>query len=501
MPKNQFASPVLAIGLDAFDQAELRRRLDDGMLPNLAKLAELGPVSTLGPDTAGLGGMAWLSFVNGVTTPEHGWYFTKVWSPETGRVENANGSFLRHHPFWQPLLDSGVRLALLDVPYAPDPGPDFDGAYLNGWQTHDEEVLRTHPPDLLNELESRFGAPKLRPEQYGPQRPQDLLDLRQQAIDSVRQITEISEWVLKRDRFDLCVVVIGAAHRAGHYLWNLAQIDRNELTAAEVTTLEQAMDDIYLAVDEAVGRIVAVAPDYQVMAFAVHGMRANPGWNDVFPDILKALDAPEQDQPSSKGLRDYLHAFRRSPMALKVTRNLPAGVNRLISRTWAAKMHDWSKTRLFTLPGEVVGIVRFNVEGREPQGIVPAADALGAAEELAGKLREVRDLETGTPIAETVHVTDQLVGTEAPFRRFLPDILVEWGTPQLIESTGVQLPGGKSLRWERGRRVTSGRSGDHRQDGWLMGEIAVASRTNTPPTTVDLAHTLLDRFQSAKAAE
>ncbi len=494
MDTRLLSKPVLAIGLDAFDISELQRRLAEGALPNIASLADAYSVRTLAPDTAGFGAMAWVSFVNAMHTAEHGWYFRKVWDPETGQFKQASDDFLHDKAFWQPLQRAGMRLALIDVPRAPDPGEGFNGVYLNGWQTHDEASLRSNPEQLLGDLYTRFGAPKLLKENYGPQRAFDLLAIRQQTLDSIRQITEITEWLLRNDRFDLGIVVIGGAHRAGHYLWNLSQIDRDGLEPAEVRALEAAMDDIYLACDEAVGRIASAAPDYSVMAFAAHGMRANPGWNDAFPDILRAMIVPQASQQPSFSVRDGLHRFRRSPLALRLSRKLPGRINGMVSRAWASNMHNWSKTRYFSLPGEVVGIVRLNIAGREPQGIVPMDQALELAEELAADLRELRDLETDELLVSDIHITDHLIPASMPFRLNLPDVMVEWRDRPMIDSIGVKLANGRELRWPRGRRVTSGRSGDHRQYGWIIGDFAIEAAGNQRPTTVDLSRTLVGRM-------
>ncbi len=487
--------PLLAIGLDSFDAFEVDARLKEGQLPNLAQLLGEQSYQRLEPDTPGLGGMAWVNFVNNVPTSDHGWYFIKVWSPEHGRTLDANGSWLRQSVFWQPLEQAGLRIGLIDVPYAKDPGPNFKGAYLNGWQNHDVERLRSHPRSLVAELEERFGKPVLKPERYGPQSPSDLLEMRQNTLSSIEQVTRLTEWLLKRDRYDLFIMVFGAIHRAGHYLWDLSQIDRDGLSAEECRKLENAMDDIYAACDAALGRIVAAAPDMDVMAFAVHGMRANPGWNDVLPELLGGLDRSAEQAPERSLVRDYLHSLRRSSFALKASRNLPPIVNRTISRVWAAKAHDWSKPRHFIVPSEVVGAIRLNVTGREPQGILSRADAASYAEELAAKIRALRDLETGEPIAQDVFLTDNLISEEAPFRHVLPDILVDWADHQLIDSLGVKTPGGAELRWPRGRRVTSGRSGDHRHHGWVLGDVPVRGRGNAAPAVLDLSRTMLAHGQ------
>ena len=251
------SAPVVWIGLDALDLDEVRRRIGDGRMPHLARIAAAGPLQTLGPDVPGFAGAIWRSFVNGCSVDGHGWHFGKVWRPEIGSLDAASPDFLRLRPFWSELSRAGMRLGLIDVPYAPDPGEGFNGVFLSGWQTHDSHKLTARPSRLVAGLTGRFGKPLLPDEIYGPPRPAGLLRLHDAAIRSIRQIADIGSHLLKSDRFDLFMLVIGASHRAGHYLWDLSQIDPDKLSAADSSQLQAAMDDVYAACDAAVGRISA----------------------------------------------------------------------------------------------------------------------------------------------------------------------------------------------------------------------------------------------------
>jgi predicted AlkP superfamily phosphohydrolase/phosphomutase len=479
------------IGLDALDLVELRRRLRQGDLPNLARLARLGGLTRLEPDVPGLHQSVWRSFVNARPVGDHGWYFSKVWRPEYGRLECADPRWLRLEPFWQPLADAGLRLALIDVPHVVDPGPAFAGVFLSGWQTHDRHPLVVRPAPLLGELTARFGPPIMPPEHYGPQQSGQLRRLHRLALAALDQIARMAEWILRRERPDLMLMALGAPHRVGHYLWDLSQIDRSRLTREEIRTLDRALDDVYAAADRAVGRIAAAAPPgARLAAFALHGMGPNPGWNDLLPRLLDGRpDAP----PARRSLRARVHGLRRSALVLKASRLVPAPLANVLRGAWSARMHDWSSTRCFALPSETGGLVRINLAGREPRGIVePGAEYEDLCAELTARLAAVTDLETGEPIVARVNRVDQLVPADAPFRPYLPDLAVEWRERRIGDSIGVRLAGGTTLRWPRGRRTSSGRSGDHRSHGWVVGDADVPAPRDRAPSPVELAAAILD---------
>ena len=506
------SAPVVWIGLDALDLDEVRRRIGDGRMPHLARIAAAGPLQTLGPDVPGFAGAIWRSFVNGCSVDGHGWHFGKVWRPETGSLDAASPDFLRLRPFWSELSRAGMRLGLIDVPYAPDPGEGFDGVFLSGWQTHDSHKLTARPSRLVAGLTGRFGKPLLPDEIYGPPRPAGLLRLHDAAIRSIRQIADIGSHLLKSDRFDLFMLVIGASHRAGHYLWDLSQIDRDKLSAADSTRLQAAMDDVYAACDAAVGQLrEASPPGARIGVFALHGMGPNPGWTDVFPDILRQMArGPRNEARTRAGLRDRLYGWRRSPAALSAIRLVPAGAQRLLRRVWSPRMHDWSKTRFFAVPREDGGALRINLAGREPAGIVEPGAYASLCHELKQRLSAIEDLETGQPIVAHAHIVDELVDPAAPYRNYLPDVVVEWGERRLGESIGIRIPDAGEIRWPRGRRLSSGRSGNHRPWGWVAGQPGLmgSSMSSGPqgssmtkhPSAVDLAETIVEQLRSSRTA-
>lgn len=484
----------MLIGMDALDLAAVRARVADGRMPHLARLAGPAGLETLGPCVPGFAGATWRSFVNAAPVGEHGWHFGKVWRPEAGRLDAASRDFLRLEPFWNDLVRTGLRIGLVDVPYAPDPGEDFDGVFLSGWQTHDSHDLVGRPAHLLADLVGRFGGPPLGPEVYGPPRADRLLRLRQDAVRAVEQIGSIGAHLLASEPLDLFVLVIGAPHRAGHYLWDLSQIDAARLSPEDAGSLQAAMDDIYQACDRALGSLCDACPTgARIGVFALHGMGPNPGWTDVFPEIVRQMAHGPRRGPA--GLRDRLAGWRRSPVALAASRFVPAGAQRLLRSAWSSRMHDWPRTRYFTVPREDGGALRINLAGREPAGIVGAnGEFSGLCTELVQSLMAIEDIETGRPIVARAHIVDEVVDARAPYRRYLPDIVVEWSERRLGDSIGLRFPDGSALSWPRGRRLTSGRSGNHRPWGWLAGDLSDPAPVSCRRTPVDIARAVLRRF-------
>jgi predicted AlkP superfamily phosphohydrolase/phosphomutase len=484
------AAPLVMIGLDAVDGSELQKLMGAGELPNLQKLMGRGQFRELYNEAPGLLSSVWRSFLNGLPVGEHGWYFRKVWRPDRGRLEVADPTWLRLEPFWRHLCGGTYRLAIIDVPPAPPAPPQgFPGVYLNGWQCHDYAPPAAAPRGLWRELEARFGRPRLMAERYGRQTRASLLELRAQLIQSADQIGDIAAWLLERERCDLFLIVLGAGHRAGHYLWDTSQIDQTALSERDRGLLANALGEVYAACDRAVGRIVGAAPNgSRIAAFALHGMGPNPGWTDRFSDILTLLHGDRRRRRPYVSLRAPLRRAVRSPIVMRTTRHLPGTLQRQLGRFWSARMFDWSQTRFFALPSDVGGLVRFNLQGREPEGIVgQGAEFHGLCDELVDALCALEDVETGEPIVATVDRTDDVVGFDAPFRHALPDLTAHWAGRPLGHSIGVRSRRCGELIWERGQTLSSGRSGNHRLRGWLLTAGAgIAPGAAPAASTLDL---------------
>ncbi len=83
---------------------------------------------------------------------------------------------------------------------------------------------------------------------------------------------------------------------------------------------------------------------------------------------------------------------------------------------------DWSRTTAWG-SGGYYGRIFLNVQGREPQGLIPAADYQRVRDELADKIAAIPGLD-GRPIGTRVFQPEQIYHT---VNRVAPDLLVYFG--------------------------------------------------------------------------
>jgi predicted AlkP superfamily phosphohydrolase/phosphomutase len=148
---------------------------------------------------------------------------------------------------------------------------------------------------------------------------------------------------------------------------------------------------------------------------------------------------------------------------------------------------DWSTTVAFAHPAENQGYVRFNVRGRERDGIVEPAEADDLAARIADGLLTFRDLDGHQAVDSVERVSDRFgTGSRA---ELLPDLVVRWTDRPATRVEGVTSDRfGTVLR----RGVGSGRSGNHTEgDAWalLVPGAAQVVTPSRPPRLEDVAAT------------
>lgn len=145
---------------------------------------------------------------------------------------------------------------------------------------------------------------------------------------------------------------------------------------------------------------------------------------------------------------------------------------------------DWEHTAAYSLGN--VGQIYLNVAGREPQGIVTAAEYEDVRQQIMDQLAELRDPATGERVVETIYRREEIYHGEQLDKAadivFIPTRLeyfgfgeYEFGSHQIIES------------------MKRGISGTHRMNGIFLayGDAIKAGVQIEGASLLDLAPTIL----------
>ena len=242
---------------------------------------------------------------------------------------------------------------------------------------------------------------------------------------------------------------------------------------------------MYVAIDTAIGRVVAAAGDARVIVFTAHGMSHWFGAQFLLSEILVRLGVAHPSPappPEPRGVRSTLVEAARWIWRL-VPRPFRAAIwakrNRTRARNPALSSIpllgvDPLRSRCFVVRnGHLTGGIRLNLIGREPNGLLaPGKEANEFCAQLAKDLLEIIDERTGRPVARRVMRTSDLYAGER--LNELPDLVVDWD--DAVPTGSVHHAGGAAARV----RLTSPkigvveasndytRTGDHRIGGMFV---------------------------------
>jgi predicted AlkP superfamily phosphohydrolase/phosphomutase len=481
---------ICVLQFDAASVAALERLLAEGRLPHLAELTQRGERVELETPAVDFAAGAFYSLYSGVELADHGIFYPFQWSAAEQRARYAT-AFEAPPAVWERLATAGARTLAID-PYESRPPANANGVFVCGWGFADRVVLPrwSRPERLGRELARRHGRGPGATEIFGRPRPRDLLRLREKLVAAPGRIAALAEELFARESFDLAWLTFSAAHLAGHQFWDLSQLDASRLDAETRGALERALDDVYGAVDDAIGRIVAALPaGADVIVTSAVGMDVNTSRADLLPEMLTAVLSGGPLDADDAGAIWRLRAAMPPGLRAAVANVLPDRLALELTARLELRGIDWTGTRAFAHPADNQGYVRLNLSGRERDGIVDPGSASELVDELDAGLRTFTDPD-GAPAVDAVVRTRDLYAGEHAER--LPDAIVRWS--QRPATTLAEL---RSDRFGvvRRRGSGSGRSGNHTPgDAWAVltpGRSATSEPTR-PPRLIDVAATVCE---------
>ena len=481
---------ICVLQFDAASLLVLGRLLAEGRLPNLAALRERGAEHRLSTPARDFAAGAFYTLYSGVELADHGVFYPFQWSAEEQRARYAD-AVDAPRAVWERLARDGMRTLAID-PYESRPPRDAEGTFVSGWGFADRVVLPrwSVPKGAGARYARRFGRGPSATEIFGTPRPRDLLTLRRRLVAAPGRVAELAEHLLERESFELAWLTFSAAHLAGHQFWDLSQIDAARLDPAERRALVTALDDVYVAVDEAFGRVLHALPaGASVIVTSAVGMDVNTSRADLLPEMLAAVLAGRPLESNGAGAIWRLRAALPSGLRGAIAAAIPNRAALEVTARLELRGVDWSVTRAFAHPADNQGYVRFNLRGREREGIVDPSEVGSLAEEIADGLRSFRD-PGGAPAVEAVEPVVEHYRGEYTAR--LPDLVVRWSDRPATTLTHLSSERFGTVQRHGGG---SGRSGNHTPgDAWAVvvpGSGVEASEPSRPPRLVDVASTVL----------
>jgi predicted AlkP superfamily phosphohydrolase/phosphomutase len=380
------AGGVVLIGLDCGTPELLFERYADDM-PTLSGLRRRGVWGPLKSTQPPLSIPAWLSMLSGLTPGELGVYgFRNRVDHGYGGLAFATSRSVRVPRVWDLAGQAGRESVLVGVPGTYPPSA-VRGCMVSCFMTPSTDAQFTFPAALSEEVQRVTGGYTIDVTGF---RSDDKARVAQQVFDMTEQRFALARHLATTREWDFLAVVDMGPDRLHHGFWR--HCDPAHPRHRPGDPYEHLVRDYYRALDRHLASFLEVLPDTAAVVVASdHGARPMMGgfclneW--LVREGLLRLAAP------------------------------PAGPTPI-----ARARVDWAGTTAWG-DGGFYGRVFLNVEGREPQGTVPARDYERVRDQLAGKLEALADHQ-GRPMGNRVLYPEALY---PEVQGLAPDLIVSFG--------------------------------------------------------------------------
>jgi len=480
---------TLLVGIDAGCLPVFRRLFEEDRIPTIQSLCEEGFSSPMESQIPPWTPSAWPSIYTGVNPGKHGVYGFVSYDGYDWRVVNADD--ISEFTLWELLDREGLTSVVVNGPVTYPP-PEIDGAVIPGFIG--PENPECHPEGTLEEVRDAIGGYRVYPAYHTEDESYTDAEKQQEVCDLVTQRGAAFGYLADRHDPD----------------FGFLQFQRPDTVFHEFDGDWDVVGPVYEAADAAIGRVIDECDPDRVFLTSDHGMGEYSGCDVRVNDILRDADYVSatrggKGMPGWSPIRDQLRqgenveswdpsfservaagaasvglttsrirvALEHVGLAEVVKRYAP----RNVSRTGSEQV-DFENSRAYMRARTELG-VRINLEGREPDGLVPAADYESVRSDLIETLRSARSPDGNRLFQEVGPREDYFHGDEfeaAPDVIVVPDDFDHFISDQLVGEPY----GSPSVSWDHKRRGVFVAAGE-----------GIDTEATADPHLFDVAPTLL----------
>jgi predicted AlkP superfamily phosphohydrolase/phosphomutase len=360
----------------------------DERLVNIRRLMDLGVYGRLESVVPPITVPAWMCLSTSQDPGSLGVYgFRNRTDHSYEKLGFANSTSIRALAIWDQLAREGKKSIVMGVPpnYPPRKVNGISiGCFLTPDPAKDEF---TYPASIKPKINELVGNYPVDVKNFRTDRKDWLRD---EIFAMSRKQWQVLHWLLKEQEWDYFHFVDIGLDRVHHGFWNY--FDKKHVQYEPGNPYENVIPDYYLWLDEQIGSVLELLnEDTVLLVVSDHGAQRLDGGFAVnqwlIEEGLLVLDE------SPKGLTEF--------NKLKV---------------------NWNKTRVWS-EGGYYARVFFNVQGREPQGVIPAAEYEAFRDQMKARFEALKD-DKGQPLNSLVFKPNELYGL---VRNVAPDLIVHFG--------------------------------------------------------------------------
>jgi predicted AlkP superfamily phosphohydrolase/phosphomutase len=384
---------VFVIGLDCgapeliFDQWRDR-------LPNFRRLANNGLYGDLMSTIPCITVPAWSSMLSGKDPGTLGFYgFRNRADRSYERMSIATGADVKEQRVWDLVGAAGKQSVIVGVPQTYPVRP-LNGHLISSFLTPSTTNPRTqwtYPAELREEVRQILGD-----ETYDVDVPQFRTDDKPFLLEQIYAMTDkrfrVLNHLLREKPWDLFMFVEMGVDRIHHGFWG--SMDKSHPRYTPGGPYEDAILDYTVHLDTLVGELLdQLADDTVVLVVSDHGAKAMQGGICINEWLRREGYLVLWEEPRGENVVP----FEKAEV-------------------------DWSRTKAWGAGG-YYGRIFLNVQGREPQGIIPTSQYEKERDELAARLDSI-PAPDGSHLATVTYKPEEVYTT---VRNIPPDLITYFG--------------------------------------------------------------------------
>jgi predicted AlkP superfamily phosphohydrolase/phosphomutase len=351
---------VLVIGLDCGDPVLVFDQWRDE-LPNLRRLMEAGAYGPLTSSIPCITVPAWSSMTSGKDPGVLGFYgFRNRADYSYENMSIATGSAVLEPRVWELLGEAGKRVIVVGVPQTYPVKP-ANGYLISSFLTPSVQRQYTYPDKLRDEIDRLLGG-----REYDIDVHQFRTENKDFLLKQIYEMTEkrfiVLKHLLKNKPWDFFMFVEMGVDRIHHGLWQY--MDSTHARYEPGNPFQDAIKEYYQYIDRELGEMLsALDDDTVVMVVSDHGAKRMDGGICINEWLRREGYLVLKEEPVREGPRPI--PFEKVEV-------------------------DWEQTTAWGAGGYYARI-SLNIQGREPNGLIPKADYDKVRDELAAAIETIPD--------------------------------------------------------------------------------------------------------------
>ena len=376
---------ICVLGLDC---AAPEIIFNDERLVNLRRLMDLGLYGTLQSVVPPITVPAWMCMSTSQDPGSLGIYgFRNRMDYSYEKLGFANSNSIKSYAMWDHLAREGKKSIVIGVP------PNFPPRRINGisvgcFLTPDTKKDEfTYPTNIKAKINELVGEYPVDVKNFRTDRKDWLRD---EIFAMSKKQWQVVKWMLTEQEWDYFHFVDIGLDRVHHGFWNY--FDKKHVQYEPGNPYENVIPDYYLWLDEQIGSVLELLDNETVLlVVSDHGAQRLDGGIAVNQWLIDEGLLVLHEHPKQ------VTAFNE----LKV---------------------NWEKTKVWS-EGGYYARVFFNVQGREPEGVIPASEYAAFQDQVKAKFEAMTD-DKGKPLNNLVFKPKEIYQNT---RNVAPDLIVHFG--------------------------------------------------------------------------